>query len=222
MRDLPPFYYHTHFNEFMKFITGACASLLDESDLRFIEHFNALSKDCQCLVVRFINRKSIFIKPDTYDYTEIDNIEDNLQLLHAHHWFVDVETKQVQELLQHLTKDEIIETIDEINTLSPSPVSYKKSSPKGQLINLLQETANNTELCDTSVVKSYWQGNFERPIQYFLYLYFGNFRSKLNQFSMRDLGVMRTRKEQAQVMARFDDIESAKSSFNLHFLLNET
>jgi DNA polymerase-3 subunit epsilon len=72
------------------------------------------------------------------------------------------------------------------------------------------------KICQTKFANSYWQGNFEQTISYFLYLYFGNFNAKLNQFSMRDLGVMRTRKEQAQVMARFSDIDSAKSAFALH------
>nr|WP_229333604.1 exonuclease domain-containing protein [Glaciecola sp. MH2013] len=206
----------------MKFVTGPCASLLDTDDLAFIEHFNALDKDSQCLIVRFINRKSIFIKPDSYDYSEIDDIQHRLHTLFEANWFIDVEVKHAHALVEHLTKDDIVGLLNELNELSEDTIKFTKSSPKATLIELLLASATNEEICDTSIAKSYWQGNFERPIQYFLYLYFGNFRSKLNQFSMRDLGVMRTRKEQAQVMARFTDIHSAKSSFNMHFMLHET
>ncbi|MFT5806341.1 MAG: DNA polymerase-3 subunit epsilon [Moritella dasanensis] len=167
MRALLTYYYLSHFHEFIKFVTGLCEALLDSGDTQFIQYFNALTKPQQCLVVRFINRKSIFVKATSYAYEEIKNIVDNLNYLNKESWF------------------------------TPNLI-YK-----------------------TKVASAYWQGNFEAHIRYFIYVYFGNFRSKFNQFSMRDLGVMRTRKEQAQVMARFDDIESAKSAFEIHSLLHE-
>jgi DNA polymerase-3 subunit epsilon len=184
----------------------------------------SLNQAQQCLIVRFINRKSIFVKPSTYHYEEIENIDANFNLLFQQAWFVPLETKNIPAFVEHLTKDEIVQIIDELNApyfADSVQLNYRKSHPKVQLIECLLVGASSERIAKTALAKTYWQGNFENKIAYFLYLYFGNFHAKLNQFSMRDLGVMRTRKEQAQVMARFADIESAKSSFLLHALLGE-
>ncbi len=219
MRALPTYYYLSHFHEFIKFVTGPCEALLDENDRLFLRDFMALSQDQQCLVVRFINRKSIFVKPTSYQYEEINNIDVNFYFLFDQGWFIPLASVSAVDFVEHLTKDEIIQVIDELNapcfTNTPS-LEYKKSQPKAKLIECVLSGAEAKNICKTSLAKDYWQGNFEQAIRYFLYLYFGNFHAKLNQFSMRDLGVMRTRKEQAQVMARFADIESAKSTFTLH------
>jgi DNA polymerase-3 subunit epsilon len=205
-------------------MTGPCEALLDNSDKQFIQRFNALTKPQQCLIVRFINRKSIFVKAISYTYEEIENISCNLHYLHQEYWFTPLESKNISAFIEHLTKDEIIQIMDEVNTFSTADAPtliYKKSQAKAALIDVVLSGTRPSEICKTKVANAYWQGNFEPHINYFLYVYFGNFRSKLNQFSMRDLGVMRTRKEQAQVMARFTDIDSAKSAFLIHSLLNE-
>lgn len=205
-------------------MTGPCESLLDAQDKQFVQHFMALSKPQQCLIVRFINRKSDFIKPSSYAYEEIEDIPENLDYLMHAGWFKVLEPKSAARFIENLTKDEIIQIIDELNEpcfSKNAAIEYKKSQAKTKLITCILSAAKAQDICKTQVAKSYWQGNFETQIAYFLYLYFGNFHAKLNQFSMRDLGVMRTRKEQAQVMARFADIQSAKSAFKTHSLLNE-
>lgn len=224
MRPLPTYYYLSHFHEFIKFVSGPCERLLASDDLGFIQRFMSLSKPQQCLIVRFINRKSIFVKPDTYLYEEIDSIAHHFDFLYHANWFSDLNAHNVPEFIQHLTKDEIVSIMDELNepcfTDAPK-LSYKKSQAKAKLIDTLLLGATLDEITHTQVARSYWEGNFETQINYFIYLYFGNLQAKLNQFSMRDLGVMRTRKEQAQVMARFADIESAKSAFSLHQLSHD-
>jgi DNA polymerase-3 subunit epsilon len=223
-RPLPTYYYLSHFHEFLKFVTGPCNALLDGNDIQFIDDFMALSKHQQCLVVRFINRKSIFVKATSYAYEEIEDIPDNLNFLFQQHWFMPVQSKNIEAFINHLTKHEIIQVIDELNAPSfteKPTLMYKKSQAKGILAACILDPAYVNDVHKTAVARSYWQENFEQHISYFLYLYFGNFRSKLNQFSMRDLGVMRTRKEQAQVLARFADIASAKSAFVMHSRLND-
>ena len=110
-------------------MTGPCEALLDSGDAQFIQGFNALTKPQQCLVVRFINRKSIFVKATSYAYEEIENIADNLNYLNKKYWFTALESKNIPAFIEHLTKDEIIQIIDEINTscASDTPILvYKK------------------------------------------------------------------------------------------------
>jgi DNA polymerase-3 subunit epsilon len=224
LRPLPTYYYLSHFHEFLKFVSGPCKLLLSELDHCFIKKFMALTQSQQCLIVRFINRKSKFVKPNSYQYEEIENIQKNLSFLFSRGWFKPVEKKAITDFIQHLTKDEIIQLINQLNETGFSgnkKMSYKQSQSKIKLLECLLSESCLEGICKTDVSQNYWQGNFENHISYFLYLYFGNLNAKLNQFSMRDLGVLRTRKEQAQVMARFADIESAKSAFNVHSQLNQ-
>ena len=223
-RPLPTYYYLSHFHEFLKFVTGPCNALLDSNDKQFIDDFMALSKPRQCLIVRFINRKSIFVKTKSYTYEEIEDIPDNLDFLFQQDWFRPLQSENIVAFINHLSKREMIQIIDELNASNcaetPALV-YKKSHAKATLVACILDSTKVNDVHKTNLARSYWQENFEQHISYFLYLYFGNFRSKLNQFSMRDLGVMRTRTEQAQVLARFTDIASAKSAFVMHSLLND-
>jgi DNA polymerase-3 subunit epsilon len=224
LRPLPIYYYLSHFHEFLKFVSGPCELLLSSDDQRFIDDFMGLTRSQQCLIVRFINRKSKFINPNGYVYDEIENIQDNLYLLYSRGWFRSIETEAAAEFIQHLTKEEIIQLIDQLNDAGfsgDSNITYKKSQTKIKLLENLSDTSSSKSIPKTAIGQNYWQSNFEIHISYFLYLYFGNFSATLNQFSMRDLGVLRTRKEHAQVMARFTDIETAKSAFNAHLRLNK-
>jgi DNA polymerase-3 subunit epsilon len=205
-------------------VAGPCEGLLSDHDKFFIQSFMGLTKPQQCLIVRFINRKSEFIKPESYDYDEIENIQKNFNFLYSRSWFTPIDSKAVVSFVNHLTKDEIIKLIDQSHepyVTSNKKIRYKKSQSKTKLIEYLLTESCEENICTAQVSQNYRQGDFEKHIRYFLYLYFGNFDATLNQFSMRDLGVMRTRKEQAQVMARFANIESAKSAFNIHSQLNK-
>ena len=54
---------------------------------------------------------------------------------------------------------------------------------------------------------------FDDALRYLLFIYFGNTKSRLNQFSMRDLGVMRTRSDSVTDTARFDTKSDAQASW---------
>jgi DNA polymerase-3 subunit epsilon len=116
VRPLPTYYYLSHFHEFLKFVSGPCGALLDNDDRLFLRNFLALSHPQQCLVVRFINRKSVFINPSSYQYEEIDSIDINLKFLLSQGWFTPLNPAQTVDFIEHLTKDEIIRVIDELNT----------------------------------------------------------------------------------------------------------
>jgi DNA polymerase-3 subunit epsilon len=55
-RDLPTFYYHTHFSEFLDFVKGPSAHLLSPEDNGFLNNYQQTSHLQQCLVVRLINK----------------------------------------------------------------------------------------------------------------------------------------------------------------------
>jgi len=211
-KELPTFYYLHHFTEFLKFVKGPCSSLLSQDNLQFIQQFEALNKDAQCLVVRALNRKSKFIKLSTMAYDEISNGNMHIEQLMAQGWFRHIAKDDIRTWLTTLTKSDL-------TALIKPHTKVMSAWPRAKLIEISQGLSA-TQLYDETLTDTYFVRTIDEHIDYFLYLYFGNCHSKLNQFSMRDLGVMRTRKEQAQILARFLSIESARSTFELHCTLS--
>ena len=209
-KELPTYYYLTHFNEFLKFVKGPCAALLLSEHIDFIDQFETLSKDKQCLVVRSFNRKYPFIKQDSLYYPEINEVQVNTSELVLEHWFQPIQSDHIEEWLHTLTKDELYRLLSDLHC---DRVLKSWSRPKLLALALTLPTA---DIHAHDLLHDYIVRNTDACVGYFLYLYFGDCHSRLNQFSMRDLGVMRTRKEHAQIMARFDSRETALSTYRLH------
>ena len=55
-------------------------------------------------------------------------------------------------------------------------------------------------------------------IDYILFLYFGDLRNRFQKFVLRDLGVVKTRGKADKATARFDDIDAARSAFEIYRL----
>ncbi|MFT5996707.1 MAG: DNA polymerase-3 subunit epsilon, partial [Glaciecola sp.] len=195
-RDLPTFYYHTHFSEFLDFVKGPSAHLLSPEDNGFLNNYQQTSHLQQCLVVRLINRKYPLVKRSSLRFTEIPFAEEMLSELGALGFIRNVQIQDVTALLTLLTKPELAALYEEVaNTNSPRLVkSANKASFTEHCLKLCQH-----KIVNSVVVQDYTVRATDKFIDYFLFLYFGHTNGRLNQFSMRDLGLMRTRDEQAQM-----------------------
>ncbi len=148
-------------------MSGPCELLLSSDDQRFIDDFMGLTRSQQCLIVRFINRKSKFINPNGYVYDEIENIQDNLYLLYSRGWFRSIETEAAAEFIQHLTKEEIIQLIDQLNDAGfsgDSNITYKKSQTKIKLLENLSDTSSSKSIPKTAIGQNNWQSNLQKNI----------------------------------------------------------
>ena len=201
--DLPTFYYLDHFHEFLRFIKETCGHLLAPEHQQFIDDFEGLSKFDQCLIVRCANRSSPYIRLASIKYEEIDAIPQRLSKLSEQGWFRSLANKDIAIVMPTFTKPELM-------LLAPSLV--KTSMNKATMLEIVTDAINTQDACnmmrDTFLVR-----NFDDISDYFYYLYFGNQARKLNQLSMRDLGILRTRETQDQVNARFDNRAQALNAF---------
>ena len=209
-RDLPTFYYHTHFGEFLDFVNGPSSHLLSHRHKQFLQAYSNASHLQQCLLVRLINRKHPIIKRTTLHFEEIPNATSILKQLISLGFAQPVKLDNVPDLLTVMTKPELVNLYEELaNPNSPSlPKSANKACYTAYCKGLCAQKVANS-----SIAKHYIVRLSDPFIEYFLFLYFGHIHGKLNQFSMRDLGLMRTRDEQAQMQSRFDDYASAHSCF---------
>lgn len=216
-RELPPKYYRDHFLEFLSYIQDICGHLLDDSDQQFLSIVNALNDDALCLFVRLVNRKADFVNVARLQYHEIEDLPGALTQLHAHELVQGVKPERLSsenwiELLNTLTKPELM-TLARALPLDPPPPPV--SAQKARWVEWLRPLQADVS-SDHGVLENYVQECEPAFLQYFKYLFFGNLRGTLNQFSMRDLGLLRTRDEfvpDEGGSARFDTLGEAKSAF---------
>ncbi len=211
-KDLPPRYYLTHFHEFLRFFEGASATLLSDSAAKFIHRFKALNEDKQCIIVRAANRKYAIIDRTQFNYAEINSPQAYIDALIEDGWFGDITHASLNDISGVLTKDAIITLLAEYGS-----TQGLASLTKPKLVTLLDNEirANGWPSrfsIDSNSIENYLVCLFDDSLRFLLFLYFGNTKSRLNQFSMRDLGVMRTRSDSVTDVARFEtkaDTEAA-------------
>jgi DNA polymerase-3 subunit epsilon len=207
-KDLPPRYYLTHFHEFLAFFEGASQSLLSSEAVRFIQRFKALDEDKQCIVVRAANRKYAVIDRMQFNYGEIVAPQHQIDCLIKDGWFGDLTHATLNDIAGVLTKDALLALLSEYGSIQ-GLVSQRK--PK--LVNLLSEQITARGWPESFSLESYLVCLFDSALRFLLFIYFGNTKSRLNQFSMRDLGVMRTRSDSVTDTARFESKDDALAAW---------
>jgi len=189
-KDLPPRYYLSHFHEFLKFFEGANSTLLSDEAADFIERFNALDDDKKCIVVRAANRKYAVIDRTQFNYDEIVEPQAQIDWLIDSGWFGDLSNASLNDIAGVLTKDALLALLAEYGS-----TQGLASLTKPKLVTLLNEHIGARGWPERFSLNNYLVCLFDDALRYLLFIYFGNTKSRLNQFSMRDLGVMRTRSD---------------------------
>jgi DNA polymerase-3 subunit epsilon len=207
MKPLPAKYYLDHFNEFLSFVVGPSQQLLGQEDLTFIDVFNSLNEDAKCVFVRTINRKSPIIKIDSLAYQEISAPFEQVSLLKQHQMIRSLAPSDCEAFWFALTKPQLC------ILLKLAQVEFKSSQNKAALVDIAKQRVPFDLIKASDLYELFVVRNCDQCIDYLLFLFFGDLNSRLNKFSMRDLGVMRTRKSKGQGSARFDTLEDAKSTY---------
>ncbi len=211
-KDLPPFYYLTHFSEFIDFIKNENQHLLLQQHSDFLNTFDNLSHSAKCLCVRLINRKFPIIKLSSLRFNELGPYTEIIPELYQQGLVRDINEEQAQLLLSVLNKVELLTLLSHYKR--EGMPHFTQSSSKPVLLDACKHLSDE-EIVTCDVAKGYILQTYETLIDYFLFLYFGHLKGKLNQFSMRDLGIMRTREGQAQMTARFERSDTAYNAFLL-------
>lgn len=216
MKDLPTYYYLAHLHECLDFISGSCEALLEEQHWAFIDVFRQQPHHVQCTLARSLNRKSPFIDSASLRYDEIPDPAHALQVCCDKQWLSQIPATHFLEWLGQLTKPKLL-----ILLRDHSVDNVLSSASKGQLLALAQTHLTFEWVSSHTIYHQYVYRQVDTIIDYLLFLFFGNVGSRLNQFSMRDLGVMRTRKKVAQMQARFASLDEATSTYFYASALSE-
>lgn len=215
LAELPVFYYRDHAVELFNFVEKHYAHLLTEEHHRFLAEFRALSDAAQQLVIRCWTRRVRFIHSNTLFYEEITQEEQHLNLLINDLMKTDflkpVETSDYYHFVKTLNKPVLQQIALEAG------LTLKKSLAKQRVVELIQAHLSDCQASIAYCISDYVQCSRLHVFNYFLFLYFGDFRTRFERFVMRDLGVMRIRKTD-EVQARFENPAESLSAFHYAWL----
>jgi DNA polymerase-3 subunit epsilon len=220
-KKLPEKYYLDHFNEFINFISQQCAHLLNKEHQEFVSCYQQLSHDSQCMFVRVINRQSRFINLNKMVYQEINDGPHQLMTLQKVGLLSYLSLNDVNAWLQELTKIQLLDIFEQFGASLTSVGKVNKSAAKSILFEQLLQSFSNNQCLSSELAQQYLAKNFEHCLAYLLFLFFGDTNSGLDKFSMRDLGMLKTRANSPKPNARFDNLEQAQSVFYYSFRLEQ-
>jgi DNA polymerase-3 subunit epsilon len=215
-KELPEKYYLDHFNEFIHFITQQCAHLLDKEHLEFVKCYEQLGHNTQYMFVRVTNRQSCYINIHKMIYQEIDHCSEQLLALENVGLLSKLSPGDIYGWLQELTKIQLLEILNQhgISTL-------KKNATKQILLDQLMQFCSNSQCLLSDLAQQFVVKKFEPCLAYLLFLFFGDTSSGLDKFSMRDLGVLKTRSHSSEPNARFLNLQQAQVVFYYSFKLGQ-
>jgi DNA polymerase-3 subunit epsilon len=216
LKELPEKYYLDHFNEFVQFISQQCAELLDKEHQEFVSCYQQLSHDSQCMFVRVINRQGRFINLNKMIYQEINDGPHQLITLEKVGLLSRLGLSDVNAWLTELTKIQLLNIFNQYGI-----ARVNKSAAKPILFEQLMQSCSNNQCLSSEIAQQFLIKNFEHCLAYLLFLFFGDTSSGLDKFSMRDLGVLKTRANSPKPTARFDNLEQAQSVFYYSYKLGQ-
>ncbi|MBP83233.1 MAG: DNA polymerase III subunit epsilon, partial [Verrucomicrobiales bacterium] len=214
-------YYLDHFEEMLEFVLSRYPHVIADDHRRFAESFQALNLDARCLYVRLVNRKGNVFLRDYLHYEEINDIPSAINDLRAADFVRTVQTSDYREVLRLHTRDAIAKQIRQHEFAPKVKLPRVSSARKSELIEFSLAELPFETICTSGTIDPFFaQGKIEE-LGYFLFLYFGRLQSSLNEFTLRDLGVMKTHGFKQEFKPRFNSREIAFSAYHYHKLLEE-
>ncbi|WP_084439335.1 VRR-NUC domain-containing protein [Dyadobacter alkalitolerans] len=189
--DLPPKYYHDYFNYVLEFVRKRYAHVLNETETRFLDDYDSLSEDAQCLFIRFSNRSKSFFRVNSLSYAEISDLPAALNELLEKDFIesiCDAHEVRFAEIMELFTKPEHLLFT---KILAPD-IMPAKTIKKPDLVRWLMHEYDFKTLCEIitehePVVKV----SYEAEVMVMKFLFFGNRNADMTEFVIRDLGHVR-------------------------------
>ena len=205
VRDLPQFYYLTHFNRFLKDVHAANFDCLGKAELEFIAAYDALPRPAQATYVRMANRRGYVFNRDKFSYAEINDQAQQWDVLNKAGFAEVIGAPLFRDWLASLPKPDLALLMAD----SMCETLFKKSWKKDRLVDLAYI---HIDPADAFVPECYVGQGRREPLQYLLFLYFGRIEDNLQILTHRDLGLVKMSGDGPKE-ARFDTLEEAKTAF---------
>lgn len=206
-QPLPTFYYHEHFMEMLDFVVAHYAHVMLDEHIDFVDAFRTLPRNAQCLYVRLVNRKGRVFARNRLRYPELGDQRPLFDALHDGGWIAPPGADHFEEVLQFLTRGEIYKL------LLPRVTGLSRSLKKAELLDFVRDTIDPGDFVAQIETDRLLVQLRTNAVRYLLFLYFGRVRSSLSQFTMRDLGIVKTQTFSDAYEPRFADRVEALEHF---------
>ncbi|MGI9205793.1 MAG: exonuclease domain-containing protein [Woeseiaceae bacterium] len=198
-RPLPTFYYHEHFKEMLGFVGEHYKHALLDSHIAYLNDFRDLTREAQCLYVRLVNRKGRIFAVNRLRYPELGEVQTLLSELGEKGWVGSPTAVHFADVLRFLTKSEIY------RTLLPKHAGLGRSLKKGDLIAFARKNVSPEAFFENLDLSRLVVQQRSDATNYLLFLFFGRIKDGLSEFTMRDLGLVRTQNLNESYEPRFSD-----------------
>lgn len=185
--DLSPFYYWENFNYVLGYVKKQYQNLLSDSEIIFIQDFENLTKESQCLYLRLASRRATWFREEKLNYGEISQISLRINELVENGFVRFVSTQDSVNLGPILSVFSKKECIALASKLANFP-KHTSNISKDDLVNLckpfgielLQELTEMTSRLICPVQLEYFT--------FIQFLFFGTKFRDMSEFVIRDLG----------------------------------
>jgi hypothetical protein len=185
---LTPKYYLEYFTYLLQFVEKKYALILNEAEQNFLQQFNNLPENAQCLFVRMTNRNGLYFRQEKLVYTEIEHITEQWTELFKQNFAEKLSKNHLTDLadiLKLFTKNELIHFLKTAKeNLKGLSVLSKEELADMLVVNTTLHEQLYLFLEQNSLVK---QG-FEHEVMMLKFLFFGNRHDTMTEFVTRDLG----------------------------------
>jgi hypothetical protein len=185
--DFSPYYYWENFNYVLSYVKKQYQNLLSESEILFIQNFENLSKESQCLYLRLASRRATWFREEKLSYVEISQISLRINELFENDFVrfaSSQDTGNLGSILSVFSKKECIALASNL----PHFPTYKSTISKDDLVHLCKPFESNLLKLLNEI-----SGRLICPVQleYFTFiqfLFFGTKFRDMSEFVIRDLG----------------------------------
>ncbi|MEM8982936.1 MAG: exonuclease domain-containing protein [Pseudomonadota bacterium] len=205
-QPLPERYYLQHFEEMLRFVARHYEPVLDAAARRFLADFPQLSLDERCLYTRLASRKGRVFRRSRLVYPEIGDLPRALTALIDKRWLCAAQPEHRDDVLTLATRDELLRYLRQVLP------GVARGLRKADYVDLVRAHCDPAEFV-AGVASTLFTQCYVQTVKYLTFLYFGAYRSGLSAFTMRDLGILRTRADEADYEPRFADLDEARSCF---------
>ncbi|MDA8707889.1 exonuclease domain-containing protein [Hellea sp.] len=217
--DLPQYYYHSNFCEMLRFVAKRYDDVLQNEHKDFIEDFMALPVPAQCLYARLAGRKGDVFYLAKLSYAEIPHLDKQADILKGLAFVSSVREADYASFLSALSKTELVAFMTRHVCASAYRVSWKKAV-------LVDAALTNIPFASAIIDTSYIVQSRQNALKFCLFLYFGKIETNLQNFTLRDLGLIKTPDFKESYGARFETAAKAQSAYfyadGLHLFKNGT
>ena len=202
-QPLSTFYYHEHFIELLDFVEQYYSHALLDVHIDALREFRRLPRNAQCLYVRLVNRKGRVFSRSRLRYPELGNVDVPLADLARENWVGPPQNAHFDSVLAHLTRPQLY------RILAAQIAGLSKQLRKAELQQVAREHVAPADFMVQLEPGTLFVQRRVDAIRYLAFLYFGRVQDGLQQFTMRDLGLVNTQSASDGYEPRFADRDEA-------------